>query len=245
MAVPELIVFWKCSDNTVWDGLRFRDRLEQFRSAVRMAGLVRLNAMPGNGVWMFLGPEYAFGRRNHGRPQAAEQVTPAKEQSLLQEMAVMTQADHSLLLIPGTIVVRDTPGNQGRARNTSHAYFDGLPVWRFGKIRNLGEVDPNDQTTAFMPGTGWGMTDIHQTTYGGEICADATGQGTLPEQVDVHVIQGQSVNHNDVKNKARQLQVVGDYALPQVWDYRGRFLAQIQPSHQTRCRNAELIYFQT
>ena len=88
------------------------------------------------------------------------------------------------------------------------------------------------------------MTTINQTTYGGEICADAT-HGVLPQQVEVHVIQGQSVHHNDVVNRATRLQVVGDYALPQVWAYNNGAATQVQPVYQTRCQAADLIYFTT
>ena len=134
MAIPELIVFWKCTNNATWETLKYSQRLVQFEAAVRHATLVRRHHLSGDGVWMFLGPEYAFARRNHQQPQAAEQVTRLKEQLLLAKMSNMTSADTRLLLIPGTIVVRDTLGGMGRARNTSHAYFDGYPVWNYGKI---------------------------------------------------------------------------------------------------------------
>lgn len=242
------IAFWKCTLAPAWSAMAFAERVRIFKAAVGMAAVERISKVGRVGTWLFAAPEYAFSNPDRGRAKAAEQVDRVDERTLVKALVDLTTERDGLLPIPGTIVVRESNGPQWyTARNTSHAFFAGRPVWKFSKIGNIGETTPQEAASrelTFAAGLGHGSGNVGGTTFGGEICRDATGAGTLPGAVQCHVILGQGVGHGLIANKATELQIVADFNAHGVYDYRaGRNGREIRSYDKGTIHGTELFYY--
>jgi hypothetical protein len=240
--MPTFIAFWNWLPDSLWQTRDFDHRLRCLASVVFTAEIeLRMKLdKPAADTWLLVSPEYTFAaplKKSHGKP--AMQTSTANEGKLLAEMKRLTNDYPHLLLAPGTIAVAEQrPMPPHWARNTSHAYSGGNPVWRVDKCQSVGEIstkDAEDNFLQFKSGVGYATAVINNRTYGAEICKDATGAGTLPQMVQRHVVLAAGAAHvtpeprTSVKNKATELQIIADYANPSVYDYTGDFKKEIKP----------------
>lgn len=240
--MPTFIAFWNWLPDALWQTRSFDHRLQCLGSVVFTAEVeLRMKlGKPADDTWLLVSPEYTFaGVLGSGDAKPAMQTSTGNEAKLLAEMARLTRDYQHLLLAPGTIAVAEQrPLRPHWARNTSHAYSGGHPVWRVDKCQSVGEISTTDRETNFLQfksGIGYATTIVNDRTYGAEICKDATGDGTLPGMVQRQVVLAAGAGHvapsprDAVKNKATELQIIADYGVPSVYDYRGEFKKEIKP----------------
>lgn len=244
------IAFWNWVPDHGWQKKKFADRVSCMASAVFTAEIeLRMKlGKPADETWIFVSPEYTFAgieTADQGKP--AMQTSTANETSLLSEMASLTRDYPKLLLAPGTIAVAEQKSvAPHQARNTSHAYYGGASAWRVDKCVSVGEISASDKSTnflAFKAGLGYALATVANCTYGAEICKDATGTGTLPNQVKRHIVLAAGAAHDNVANKATELQIIADWGKPSVYDYTGEAKKEIKPYGKEETRGTLLQYY--
>ena len=244
--MPTFIAFWNCTMVEGWQKKKFSQRLTAMAAAVFTAEVeMRMKMSNINSTWIFVAPEYAFAAIDRDAPKPAEQVTTKTEKKLLDEMARLTKDYRNLLLAPGSIPVREDQ----HARNTAHAYFRGLPVWRCDKCVGVGEVTSTEsveRTLMFKSGLGYATASVDDVIYGAEICKDSTGEGTLPKAVQRQIVVGQGVGVGSGKDyiaiKATEFLVVADPGAFGVWDCSTSTKKKILPYGNESVLGAKLHY---
>ena len=219
--MPLFVSFWNCTLSAGWQDKSFAERITALGAAAFNANLEARARRAA--LWLFVAPEYAFAGPDQGDAKPAEQVPATDETTLTGMLSALTHRYDNLLIAPGTIAVKEGPASARKARNTSHAYHGGNPVWNFSKCRGVGEVTAEEarfKLLVFRPGLGSATATVAGTLFGAEICADATGTGTLGQAVAVHVVLGQGVGAVTIQNRATQYLVVADAAAYGVYDYR-------------------------
>ena len=198
------VAIWNCSVVDAWRTKTLDQRITALHAAVFTAN-VEAKMKSATADWIFVAPEYAFAAPAvHGMTYPAVHVTALQEGTFRNALSAISEKYPTLVLAPGTIVVTDAPN---RGRNTGYGYRNNAQLWRVDKRTNVSEVPA---TMTFQAGTGQASANVGGTTYGMEICADATGGGTLPAQVNRHIVVGAGVGHAAIANKALDVQIVAD-----------------------------------
>jgi hypothetical protein len=194
-----LVAFWNCTISKHWSETNLQKRITSLQAATFTAQVeadTKMGAGSRIDTWIFTAPEYAF---------AQDHVLPASNIQVQATLSQITSKYGSLLLVPGTIAVKDA---SNYAKNLCQVYQNGAEVCSFGKKNGVGEVAANSGLT-FSNGQGYGTFALNAITYGVEICKDAT-DGVLPNNVDIHIVVGQGVGHNAIHNKATRYLIVAD-----------------------------------
>lgn len=230
--MPTFIAYWDCTISggwnmhgySGWNNKGFKARLAALRLAVQAAAAEAVNVNLHGNTWIFTGPEYAFGNAstNGGGPaKPAIHVNTTLETQLRNTLAALTNVYGTLLLVPGTIPVWEGQRGARTARNTCYGYYGGAQVWRVDKLRDVGEVsleESRNRYLVFRSGAGYASVAVNGNTYGTEICADATHGGTLPNQVERHIVVGQGVGQPAIANKSTEFLIVAAAGTYGVYD---------------------------
>ncbi|HEU0078701.1 MAG TPA: hypothetical protein VFQ76_13700 [Longimicrobiaceae bacterium] len=215
----KLVAIWNCTMGQNWNTLGMDRKLVAFRGAfhqARQKAAVTWAVDPAHAPQcIFVAPEYAFADPHAGAAKPVEQTSTAAVEELLRTARDLTQEHQGVLAVPGTVAFREKVSNEYyRAWNASFACYRGAVLTRFEKRSGVGEVTPQETIgtprLGFMSGLGYGTFTLNGRSYGLEICADATHGGTLPGQVDVHVVVGQGVGAAAIANKGTQYLIVAD-----------------------------------
>lgn len=241
--MPTFIAYWDCTISAGlnghgflmgWNNKSLKARIIALRLAVQTAAAEALaQGLRGN-TWIFAAPEYAFANAEAGLNKPAVHVSTAQELELRNALAGLTNVYGTLLIAAGSVPVWEGQRGARVARNTCYGYYGGAQVWRVDKRRGVGEVTQDEERNrhlVFRPGTGFASVNVAGNTYGVEICADATGGGTLPGNVQRHIVVGQGVGFAAIANKSTELLVVAAMGTHGVYDNHRNAIASYANAH--------------
>ena len=236
-----MVAIWRCTMAEPWSELSIDKRKQAMTSAMYGASLLtRTTVGAGHQAsdgtrlsCIFVAPEYAFaGLASESAGKAATQVSEAVMNGVKAAAHLLTRQYMTILLMPGTVPYRTAIGDTAfRAHNLAFASFQGNELCSFGKKTGVGEVSAADTTAevpmTFQAGLGYGTFTLAGNDFGMEICKDATGTGSLPNAVDIHVVTGQGVGYDStqgnlsIQNRATKYLIVADAVTPAVYDFTG------------------------
>ncbi len=216
-----LVAYWDTPTNHDWTdetetGMTLFQKIAALGQATEAAAHeAELVLNGGDQSWIFIGPEYSFGQSRHLTVDEMNRVQWSCEG--------LSTRHKRMLLIPGTAPVKGpkvrSSGVQ-KAINKCVAYHDGAKVASFGKKNPVGEVAEGSGLT-FEAGAGKGTFSIGDTSFGIQVCKDATIEGVLDSDVDVHIVVGQGVGIEAIRRKCGRYLMVGAYGTHGVWDCTG------------------------
>lgn len=193
--------------------LAHHDRYRLLKDVVATAvGLMPAPPLGTQVLRMFLAPEYLFAR-SHDR----HVVHPDTHTHVLADLAKLSTRHPTVLFFPGTVayckpmigggknrtakyanVVHANPHAPQHlvvAHNTAYVFHNGAKVFKYRKMEDAAEVNPNESLggrMVFVPGPGPGVftSPAPALQIGIEVCADhAAGHLSHGHQaLDVHVI---------------------------------------------------------
>jgi hypothetical protein len=233
--MPQMVVaFWNCTKSEHWSETSFQKRITSLYAATFTAQMEvdsKMGKQARVSTWIFTAPEYTF---------AQDQVSLTSKTQVKAALSQITSEYGSLLLIPGTIAVKDG-GNY--AQNLCYVYRNGAKICSFGKKNGVGEVSEGSGLT-FSGGQGYGTFTLDAVEYGVQICKDATTSGVvLPSDIDVHVVVGQGVGFTAIPKKAKRYLIVADsLGNHAVYNYAAGS-EQIKPYKKETSLGEDIYYF--
>jgi hypothetical protein len=241
--MPKLVAFWNATKASNWSDKTFQKRLQSLKIATFTASVeAHQKSVPegaGTVGIIFVAPEYTFANADAGNKKPAEHVSVNDEGIYVATLRSISQTRTNMFLMPGTIAVKTLAD---AARNTCHAYHNDNAVLNFSKCQPVGEV-ANDDGLTFQPGVGYGSVVADNESFGAEICKDATGDGTLPNNVRYHLVTGQGVGHDAIFNRATGYQIVADFSSFGVYDYTSNRGGQKVSSYKNEEADGARLYY--
>jgi hypothetical protein len=132
--MPQMVVaFWNCTKSEHWSETSFQKRITSLYAATFTAQIEadsKMGKQSRVSTWIFTAPEYAF---------AQDQVSLTSKTQVEAALSQITSKYGSLLLIPGTIAVKDAANY---AQNLCYAYnyaAGGEQIKPYKKETSLGE----------------------------------------------------------------------------------------------------------
>jgi hypothetical protein len=247
-----LVAIWNCTMAPGWQKLDINDRVDALRSAIRKAEQKSIAAACG-GRCILVAPEYAFAAvENPQNAKPAEQAEKHVLDYLIGECKLLTTHYRGTVLIPGTVAWKErVTSDWYRAWNAGFAFYQGQMLTRWEKRVGVGEISAQDAVAkprlSLGAGLGYGQFDNQGHSWGLEICRDATHGGTLPVDVDLHVVVGQGVGlgvgHNFIHNRGIEYSIVADPGAFDVVDQRNQNRAVRQLPSGRALFGAKLHYW--
>lgn len=214
-----LVAIWNCTLADDWQNRPMVERIAAFTDAVGRAQVKAATIAAIDRAQtvqcIFVAPEYAFADPLGAAAKPAQQTSTDAVATLINAAKALSDLHRGMILVPGTIAYKEwVASNYWRAWNASFACHRNSVLTRFEKRTGVGEVTALETAgptqLAFLGGVGYGKFTLDGHSYGLEICKDATGGGTLPDNVDVHVVMGQGVGDAAIQPKGNQYLIVAD-----------------------------------
>lgn len=172
-------------DSDTWDNRTPAEKYAELKLAVETAAAEFTASFHGSTAtpkWIFVGAEYALGNTR---------ATAADFQAMMLQIRGLSGENNNPLLVPGTGMMAHPNAEKTLAYNYSGAFHAGQKMAELGKKGDVSEPVGDDYT--FQAGTGKATFDISGTTFGIQICQDATGTVPFPRNVDVQIVMGRGV----------------------------------------------------